>query len=89
MFAGCTSLTTAPVLPATTLTPFCYEYMFSGCTKLNHVTCLATSISSTTCTRGWLNNVSASGTFVKNSSMSGWATGADGIPSGWTTQNNV
>ncbi len=34
MFYGCTSLTTAPELPATTLTNYCYEYMFQGCTAL-------------------------------------------------------
>ena len=34
MFSGCTSLTTAPSLPATTLTDYCYNYMFSGCTSL-------------------------------------------------------
>ena len=34
LFQGCTSLTTAPALPATTLTFRCYESMFSGCTSL-------------------------------------------------------
>ena len=34
MFQGCTSLTTAPELPATTLVLGCYEYMFQGCTSL-------------------------------------------------------
>ena len=34
MFSGCTSLTTAPELPATTLAERCYYYMFSGCTSL-------------------------------------------------------
>ena len=34
MFYGCTSLTTAPELPATTLAEYCYEYMFNGCTSL-------------------------------------------------------
>ena len=34
MFSGCTSLTTAPSLPATTLANFCYYYMFNGCTSL-------------------------------------------------------
>ena len=34
MFNGCDSLTTAPELPATTLTFACYEYMFQGCTSL-------------------------------------------------------
>jgi hypothetical protein len=34
MFSGCTSLITAPELPATTLAHFCYESMFRGCTSL-------------------------------------------------------
>lgn len=34
MFNGCTNLTTAPALPATTLTDFCYLSMFNGCTSL-------------------------------------------------------
>ena len=34
LFFGCTSLTTAPVLPATTLAIDCYYNMFSGCTSL-------------------------------------------------------
>ena len=34
MFNGCTNLTTAPELPATTLTKYCYQGMFFGCTSL-------------------------------------------------------
>ena len=34
MFRGCTSLTTAPALPATTLATNCYYFMFRGCTSL-------------------------------------------------------
>ncbi len=34
LFMSCTSLTTAPSLPATTLAKDCYGYMFSGCTSL-------------------------------------------------------
>jgi len=34
MFEGCTSLTTAPELPATTLVSSCYNGMFQGCTSL-------------------------------------------------------
>jgi hypothetical protein len=34
MFYGCTNLTTAPELPATTLASDCYKNMFSGCTNL-------------------------------------------------------
>ena len=34
MFHSCTSLTTAPALPATTLAQSCYDNMFGGCTSL-------------------------------------------------------
>ena len=34
MFKGCTSLTTAPELPATELASNCYSYMFQGCSSL-------------------------------------------------------
>jgi hypothetical protein len=34
MFQYCTSLTTAPELPATTLASYCYNQMFYGCTSL-------------------------------------------------------
>ena len=34
LFYGCTSLTTAPSLPATTLASSCYSQMFYGCTSL-------------------------------------------------------
>lgn len=86
MFAGCTSLTTAPELPAETLVVQCYYYMFSGCTSLNYVKCLATDISASNCTTGWLSVVSSNGTFVKPLSMSSWGTGSSGIPSGWTVE---
>ena len=44
MFSDCTSLTNAPVLPATTLTNGCYESMFRGCTSLEEVTMLAITV---------------------------------------------
>lgn len=34
MFYGCTSLLTAPELPATTVGAYCYQNMFQGCTSL-------------------------------------------------------
>ena len=34
MFLDCTSLTTAPTLPAMTLADYCYSSMFQGCTSL-------------------------------------------------------
>lgn len=87
MFAGCTSLTTAPELPATTLAYMCYERMFIGCTSLNYIKCLATDISAQGCTFYWTNGVASSGTFIKDTSMSGWTTGSNGIPEGWTVED--
>lgn len=34
MFSGCSGLTTAPALPATTLASYCYRAMFTGCNGL-------------------------------------------------------
>jgi hypothetical protein len=87
MFKGCTSLTTVPELPATTLAEQCYCNMFYGCTSLNHITCLATDISATDCTYGWVDGVSSTGTFIKHPDMNDWTTGESGIPSGWTVEN--
>ena len=84
MFTGCSSLTSAPVLPATKLVGLCYRHMFRGCSQLNYVKCLATDISAINCTESWLSEVSATGTFVKDPSMTGWTSGESGIPDGWT-----
>jgi hypothetical protein len=84
MFNGCTSLTTAPELPATTLADYCYIYMFRGCSKLNYIKMLATNISISGCLTNWVSNVSSTGTFVKNPAMTSLPTGKSGIPSGWT-----
>ena len=84
MFEGCSSLTSAPVLPATKLSMSCYKQMFKDCSQLNYVECLATDISSIGCTDSWLSGVSATGTFVKDPSMTGWTSGESGIPDGWT-----
>ena len=87
MFNGCSSLTTAPELPAETLTGYCYQSMFNGCTNLNHIKCLATDISASNCTSDWVKIVASKGTFVKNPAMTGWTTGNNGIPSGWTVED--
>ena len=89
MFDYCSNITTAPILSATTLADRCYHMMFYDCPSLNSITCLATDISADGCTGYWVNGVAANGTFVKNSSMSSWTTGNDGIPSGWTVQNYI
>ena len=84
MFKGCTSLTTAPELPATTLESYCYNYMFQGCSKLNYVKALFTNTDQNALD-GWLNDVSPTGTFVKNAAAA-WDNTDAGIPTGWTVQ---
>jgi hypothetical protein len=47
MFDGCTSLITAPALPATTLENICYSSMFHNCTSLTTAPALpATTLTS-------------------------------------------
>ena len=61
MFTGCTSLTKAPALPATSLSDRCYSYMFLGCKSLNEVICFAMTNSYSDSTTDWLTNTSSSG----------------------------
>ena len=53
MFEGCTSLTTAPELPATALTFGCYESMFRDCTSLT----TAPELPATILTQGCYNSM--------------------------------
>ena len=87
MFFQCNKLTKAPELPATTLVNSCYLLMFTGCTNLNYIKCLATDISAEWCTMSWTDGVAQTGTFIKSSNMTNWTTGVDGIPAGWTVQD--
>ena len=86
MFSGCSSLTTAPELSATTLVNNCYRYMFNGCSKLNYIKALFTTTPSSSYTSNWVSGVASSGTFVKNKNATWNVTGTSGIPSGWTVQ---
>ena len=51
MFQACTGLTVAPLLPATTLTDYCYSSMFSGCKNIKE----APSLPATTLAEGCYN----------------------------------
>lgn len=88
MFNGCTSLITAPELPAIELKNlyYCYEGMFNGCSSLNYIKAMFTTKPSTNYTNNWVDGVSATGTFVKNSAATWDVTGVNGIPEGWTVQ---
>ena len=82
MFSDCVSLTTAPELPVETLYSSAYTGMFSGCTSLNYIKCLAKDISAKNCVNNWVVGVAQTGTFVKAAGVT-WPSGDSGIPSGW------
>ena len=88
MFEGCSSLTTPPVLPASTLANSCYKSMFYGCSNLKSVTTYANNISATDCIKNWLNGVSTTGEFY-NLGGATFPSGASGIPSGWTVHTSL
>ena len=52
MFYGCTSLTQAPVLPATTLASVCYNSMFQSCTSLTQAPVLPATTLAESCYSG-------------------------------------
>ena len=52
MFDGCTSLTQAPALPATTLASHCYISMFRGCTNLTQAPALHATTLASNCYTG-------------------------------------
>ena len=84
MFLNCTSLEIAPTLYAPTLAINCYNGMFNGCTSLRYIKMLATDVSAANCMLNWVNNVAASGEFVKSSNATWDVSGANGVPEGWT-----
>ena len=83
LFEGCTSLTSAPELPATELVINCYEFMYKDCRNLRYVIGLFTTEPSEKTTKDWLCGVAASGTFIKSKKATWDVTGADGVPEGW------
>lgn len=93
MFKLCSSLAASPVLGAPTLESECYKYMFSYCGNLSSLTCLATAKSqyASSCTIGWLDNVSSTGTFYKSSSveygLNGFWPANGSVPNNWEIKN--
>ena len=84
MFSGCYSLVTAPELRATELADYCYYQMFYNCSKLNSITCYATTNIATINLNNWVKGVSGTGTFTGDPSSS-WPTGDSGVPTGWSS----
>lgn len=83
MFQGCTSLEKSPKIMPSTIGINAYEMMFSGCTSLRYIFCLATGNSSNC--GNWVSGVNSDGIFVKgvNVSVSTWNRGINGIPTNW------
>lgn len=87
MFEGCSGLTVAPKLKAEVVPTYAYFRMFKGCTNLESIKCYATDISASNATTEWVDGVASAGTFTKAETMTGWTTGMNGVPTGWTLQN--
>ena len=85
MFRKCTQLTTAPILPALSLAQTCYYYMFAESQKINYIKAMFTTIGRDSISQ-WVQGVSSSGTFVKNTNATWTNTGANGVPTGWTIE---
>lgn len=90
MFSGCSLLTKAPELPATTLDSGSsnwdhsnYKGMFYGCTNLQYIKAMFTD-NPGTCTADWVSGVAPTGIFVKNADAEWDIVGPDGVPEGWT-----
>ena len=93
MFEKC-AIIEAPDLLAETLAAECYGYMFTGCTSLNYIKCMANAgFNTSQCLTGWVTSVASSGTFVKDSGTaitSGkWTRGNNGIPTNWLVYDDV
>ena len=67
LFAGCTSLTKAPALPATTLSDSCYSNMFNGCTSLIKAPALPATTLAAYCYQNMFNSCTS---LVKASALS-------------------
>ena len=52
LFKGCTALTSAPDLPATTLANYCYYYMFKNCSSLQTAPALPAKTLTYSCYKG-------------------------------------
>ena len=89
MFEGCNKISEAPHLPAPELVDSCYLNMFYECGSLYKVTCLATTINGTNCTKDWLYGVSdhsleGPAKFTRAKGATCWTlNSSDGIPWGW------
>lgn len=84
MFYSCNKLTSEILINSTKPGIQGYQFMFYGCRQLNYIKMLATDISESDCLLNWVQNVSATGIFVKNINATWTTTGNSGVPTNWT-----
>ncbi len=93
MFKDCASLTAAPVLPAKGMRTYCYSEMFKGCSNIDEVTvkteATLQAVRDSSAFDGWLEKAAAAGTVHKRSTLGLPTNSNSGIPSGWTSVNDV
>ena len=88
IFRDCTNLIKAPVLVATNANyTGCYRSLFNGCNALNKIITYAQTIGDNS-TELWVDKVAATGDFY-NLGKASFASGASGIPSGWTVHTSL
>ena len=89
MFTGCTSLTAAPTLLATTLAKNCYFEMFRSCSNLSSIQVAFTDWTDTEdATKYWVYEVAANGVFTKPVTLS-TEFGESRIPTNWRIKDIV
>ena len=89
MFSGCSNLTKAPLLSATTLAGSCYSSMFASCSSLTSLTVGFTSIAGVSnTTRSWLNNVTTDGVCYCPSDAT-YSANDIFLPSTWTLSKTL
>ena len=91
MFAGCTALTSSPIIEGGDLKNGGGEfaYMFSGCSSLNKINYYGSFGNPSwpyDSFVGWVSDVSPTGTFTKSDTVNP-KIGTNGIPSGWTIED--
>jgi len=82
LFYECNKMTTAPELPATTLSSGCYREMFKNCSNLSYIKIGYTGAFGGMPFLTWVTGVAATGDFYYNGTDT--TTGISAIPSGWT-----
>ena len=87
MFEGCTYLSNAIYLKnITSVGSYGCASMYYGCTLLTAIYAPSVSSWNTTNFQGWVTNIGGTGVMWKPAEVS-IPSGANGMPSGWTTQN--